>query len=94
MEYLYMNLLERHADHCEACEPMLNGQLPYDCIRGHLLEKNVLRHFKVNRDGKICSRGSEEDCMVLVEVSSRYWAVLALLQQVYPQRYVQGSASS
>jgi hypothetical protein len=93
LEFLYMNLLEYHVDRCDACEPMLNDELPYDCTRGRLLEKNILRNIRVSRGGKICSTDGEPDCEILVEVSSRYSAVLTLLDQTYPGRIIQRSRS-
>jgi hypothetical protein len=83
VEYFFMNLLEHHVERCEACEPMLYEKLPYDCTKGRILEKNILRNMGLTRDGRVCGRNDEWDCEVLVEVSSRYRAVLALLRQVY-----------
>lgn len=79
-----MNMLENHVARCDACEPMLYNKLPYDCTRGRILEKNILRNMWLNKDGKICGRDDEWDCQVLVEVNRSYRAVLTLLRQVYP----------
>lgn len=86
MEYFYMNLLEHHVDGCDACEPILYNKLPYDCIKGRLLEKNVSRNIWLGKDGRVYGRDNEWDCEVLVEVSRNYQAVLTLLRQVYPQQ--------
>ena len=85
MEYFYMNTLECHVDQCDACEPMLYDKLPYNCTKGRLLEKNILRNMWLSKDGRVCGRDDEWDCDVLVEVSRAYRAVLTLLHQVYPQ---------
>lgn len=90
-EFLYMNLLENHAERCRACRPLLTNHIPNYCRRGQMLENLVLRDFTVGVDGRVYSTLEERVRgewvrRVQVEISQHYWAVRASLEQVDRRR--------
>lgn len=90
MEFLYMNLLERHSEQCQLCETLLCGRFPRGrCWRGNSLMNLVLECFVVERNGRVYSREDETGCPVRVEISRSYWSVHGLLRASYPRYYRQ-----